>query len=152
MSDQNLIWASLEAAAENGDDLVPDVYAQLFAARPEVREIFAAEPDAPNPAMGSMINEIMTLIADGIDAGTLDSTIMSTLINHLGWGIDLAMYQTLLDALVKSVRDASGEHWSGEMEAAWQRRVALVMGSLRATQGAIDGQHEYAAHSADSSL
>lgn len=150
MSDQDLIWASLEAAAESGDDLVPVVYAQLFAARPEVREIFAVEPDAPNPAMGSMINEIITLIADGIDAGTLDSTIMSTLINHLGWGIDLAMYQTLLDALTKAVRDASGAQWTDDMAAAWRRRVELVMDSLRATQVVIDGQQEYATHGAGS--
>jgi hemoglobin-like flavoprotein len=141
MSDQELIWASLETAAERCDDLVPPVYMRLFAARPEVVDIFAVGPgDAPNPAMGGMINEILTLIAEGIDKGVLDSTIMSTLVNHLGWGIDMGLYQSLLDAVIDAVRCACAEHWTLEVAAAWQRRTALIMDSLRANQGVIDKQ------------
>ncbi len=147
MSDQALIWNSLEIAAEHCDDLVPPVYARFFVARPEVAGIFAVGPgEKPNPAMGSMINELIALIADGIDAGTLDSTIMSTLINHLGWGIDLAMYEALLISLTESVRAACGDSWTDEMTGAWQRRAALVIDSLRANNGVIDRQHAQISH------
>jgi hemoglobin-like flavoprotein len=141
MAEQALIWASLEAASRRCDDLVPLVYERLFAAHPEVVEIFAVGPgEAPNPAMGGMINELIALIGDGIDNGHLDSTIMSTLINHGGWGIDLAMYRTLLDGLIDSVREACGEAWSGAMAAAWQRRSALIMDSLQRNQAEFERQ------------
>lgn len=143
MTDRELIWASLEVAAERCDDLVPLVYARLFVACPRVAAIFAVDAgEKPNPAMGSMVNELIALITDGIDTGLLDSIIMSTLINHVGWEIDFSLYRALLDALIDSVRASCGEQWSESAAAAWQRRCALIMDSLRDNQVTIDGQRD----------
>src|SRR5690606_6483288 len=144
MSDQELIWASLEIAAERCDDLVPPIYRRLFEARPQVEEIFAVGPgDRPNPAMGSMVNEILALVAEGIDNGALNSTIMSTLITHLGWGVDLDLYDAMLSAVVDSVRAECAEQWTDAMHAAWQRRMHLIMDSLRDNQSTIDQQQHH---------
>lgn len=139
MADQEAIWASLESAAEGGGDLVPAIYGRLFAARPQVAQIFAVGAgENPNPAMGSMVNEILALVADGIDSGVLDATIMSTLINHLGWGIDIDLHRTLLNAIRDTVREASGSAWSDAMAAAWERRIALILDSLASNQRIIE--------------
>jgi hemoglobin-like flavoprotein len=150
MTDQELIWNSLEAAAEQCEDLAPLVYAKFFAVKPQVSEIFAnGTREAPNIPMGNMIYELVVLVTDGIDNGTLDSNTMSTLMTHIGWGIDLAMYQSLLDALTATVRDACGNAWSDDTMRVWHRRTTLIMDSLRANLVIIDRQlagEEYASH------
>lgn len=141
MTDQELIWNSLEAASEQCADLAPPVYAKFFAVKPQVSEIFAnGTREAPNIPMGNMIYELVVLITDGIDNGTLDSNTMSTLMTHIGWGIDMAMYQSLLDSLTATVRDACGDAWNDDTMRAWHRRTTLIMDSLRANLVIIDRQ------------
>lgn len=141
MTDQELIWASLEAASQECADLAPPVYAKFFAVQPKVAEIFAAGTrEAPNIPMGNMIYELVVLITDGIDNGTLDSNTMSTLMTHIGWGIDLSMYRSLLDALTATVRDACGDAWNDDIMRAWHHRTTLIMDSLGANLIIIDRQ------------
>lgn len=148
MTDQELIWNSLEAASEQCEDLAPPVYAKFFAVKPQISEIFpAGTREAPNIPMGNMIYELVVLITDGIDNGTLNSNTMSTLMTHIGWGIDMAMYRSLLDALTATVRDACGDEWSEDTMQAWHRRTNLIMDSLRANSVVIEHQlagEEYA--------
>lgn len=141
MTDQELIWSSLEAAASHCEDLAPPVYERFFAREPRVAEIFATGTgEAPNIPMGNMVYELIALVTDGIDNGTVDSITLSTAVTHLGWGIDLALYRSLLDALTDAVRDASGDAWMDETRLAWHRRTALIMGSLRDSFSIVDSQ------------
>ena len=78
--------ASLEAVAERCEDVVPPVYAALFARFPEFEELFVLDTD--QGARGHMLNEAMSM-AEGLlkDDPVAVSFVSAERMNHEGYGI-----------------------------------------------------------------
>lgn len=121
---------SLQVASERVDDIVPLVFARLFATRLELPAIFATEPGAaPRSGMGNMVNEVLRLIlAEGTAATEAEA--QSAVVFHVGWGLELRMYADVLDAVMATVATACGEAWTPVMAEAWRSRLDVVRAAL----------------------
>lgn len=136
--DNGLLMTSLELVAERCDDLVPLVYARLFAARPDLREFFAiGSADNPRTGMGNMVNEILRILAD---EGTLDlhNEAQAAVVFHTGWGLGMDMYRDVVGAVVDTVGEICGQDWPA-YAGAWQDRVRTVSQALQASYDEIEG-------------
>jgi hemoglobin-like flavoprotein len=133
------VVASLELAAGRCSDIVPLVYERLFAARPDLRSLFAVQVGAaPRSGMGNMVNEVLRLVlAD--DAMALAAEAQAAVVFHVGWGLDVDMYRDVVDSVMTAVRDACGEAWTPRMQTGWQSRFADVLEALRRQHESIEG-------------
>ena len=134
--------SSLELAAERCEDIVPLVYARLFETRPDLRELFAVEPDAkPRTGMGNMVTEILRMVL-AEDAAALEAETQAAVVFHVGWGLDVAMYRDVMQSVVAAVREACGDSWTAAMTAAWDARLAAALVVLHRQHKAIEGQDQ----------
>jgi hypothetical protein len=52
--------------------------------------------------------------------------------NHAAYGVEPYMYTNLLTAVKDVVRDALGDDWNGDFEAAWDERLAALLARIEA--------------------
>ncbi len=131
---------SLELVAGRCDDIVPLVYARLFAARPELREFFAVGAgERPRTGMGNMVNEILRILASDETDLDLHNEAQAAIVFHTGWGLGKDTYREVIDAVVAVVREVCADEWPG-VACAWQGRVAVVTRALDANWDEIEGR------------
>ena len=110
--------ASLEAVAERCEDVVPPVYAALFARFPEFEELFVLDTD--QGARGHMLNEAMSM-AKGLlkDDPVAVSFVSAERMNHEGYGITDEVCEGFFQVMADVFRQLAGDAWSQDMSAAW---------------------------------
>ncbi|MDJ0920596.1 MAG: globin [Henriciella sp.] len=111
--------ASLEAVAARCVDVVPPVYAAVFARYPEFEDLFVLDVD--HGARGHMLNEALAM-ADGLLSGdaVAHNFIASERMNHAGYGIDDAVFEGFYTVMAEVFEDLAGEDWTEDMGRAWQ--------------------------------
>lgn len=127
MNDQDLITASLEQFADDGD-VSAALHRRFAAARPDLGALMSHMDDY---MLGRMMGDVLTLLITDpaeLDLGYLDFEVTS----HRAYGVTPEMFPPLLQVVRDSVRDAIGRHWDGATAGAWERRVESI-------QSAIDG-------------
>ena len=117
----NLVSAfnqSLEVVADRCEDVVPPVYAELFARYPEFEELFVLDTDMG--ARGHMLNEALSM-AEGLlqDDPVAFSFVSAERMNHEGYGIDDDVFEGFFIVLGSVFKRLAGDAWSDEMTAAW---------------------------------
>jgi len=110
--------ASLELIAERCGDPTPLVYERLFRQQPEMRDLFVNDhAGAARGHMLQMVLETLTNMAEG--AAWPANMIRAERINHDQIGVPFDVFATFFDVIHETFRDAGGEAWTVEMEAAW---------------------------------
>ena len=112
--------ASLETVAERCEDVIPPVYEALFKRFPEFEELFVLDID--HGARGHMLNEALSM-AEGLlqDDPVAISFVSAELMNHEGYGIGDDVFEGFFQVMADVFRTISGEAWSSEMSAAWDK-------------------------------
>lgn len=123
--DRALIERSLQIAAERGGDLTAAVYARLFRERPEIEAMFVMDTDGA--VRGEMLSRVFDAILDFIgERAYAQNWISAEATTHEGYLVPREDFARFFEIVGETVRDACGERWSVETEAAWSALLAAV--------------------------
>lgn len=118
----DLIEQSFELAAERCADLTPPVYARLFAAHPEMEELFWR--DTNHAVKGEMLARVITAILDFIGPRQYARTmIQCEVVTHDGYGVPPETFGVFFGTVRDTLRDVCAETWTGEIDAAWRELI-----------------------------
>ena len=130
MDDAKLIEASLAHVAEHLGDPSPHVYARLFAAFPEAEALFVR--DRSGTVRGNMLQTTLECLLDHAGPRAYAHHFVgSERVNHAGLGVPPEMFDRFYAIVIATFRDAAGEAWTDETEAAWQRAAKSLMDAAR---------------------
>lgn len=112
-----LLRDTLELTLAKDDSFPRRFYETLFAAHPELRPMFhRSTPGAQN----KMFAQKLTAIVDHVDEPAwLDRELVTLASKHVSYGVTPEMYTWVGEALIGTLREACGDSWSAEAEAAW---------------------------------
>lgn len=118
------VMDSLEIAAEKGDDFVIPVYQKYFARCPGSEALMA---HIDNLVRGKMLDEVLRLVM--LPGYTEEQQYLDFEVkNHkLAYSVEPHMYGNLLASLRDTVREAVGDAWSTDMDAAWEARIDMLI-------------------------
>lgn len=110
--------ASLELVAERCGDPTEMVYDRLFARQPEMKALFLG--DQSRLARGQMLNMVLDTLTNMAAGETwAGNMIRAERINHDQIGVPFDVFATFFTVVHETFREAGGEDWTPEMEAAW---------------------------------
>ena len=121
--DAALIEASLELVADRLGDPAPLVYRRLFAAFPELRPLFVG--DTTGIVRGNMLQVTLECLLDFAGTRAYSTHFVgSERVNHEGLGVPHATFDMFYQTVIATFREALGDAWTAETEAAWQRAAS----------------------------
>lgn len=124
---QSPIRESLELLAERQGDPTAQVYARLFAARPDAEALFVG--DRTGAARGEMLAQAFDALMDLAEGGQQGARLIAIeRVNHEGLGVPPDVFADFFPVVAQVVRDGVGEAWTAEMEAAWAALVSEAQG------------------------
>ena len=110
--------ASLELVAGRVGDPTALVYDRLFAAQPEMRDLFVGDHNGQARGhMLQMVLDTLTNMADG--AAWPANMIRAERVNHDQIGVPFDVFATFFTVVHETFRDAAGDDWTADMEDAW---------------------------------
>jgi hemoglobin-like flavoprotein len=123
--DRALIERSLEIAAQQSGDLTTAVYARLFRERPELEAMFVMDTDGA--VRGEMLSRVFAAILDFIgDRAYAQNWINAEATTHEGYLVPREDFARFFEIVGEAVRDACGEAWNVDMQAAWVRLNSAI--------------------------
>lgn len=133
----DLIRQSLERLADRQGDPTAQVYARLFAARPDIEALFVG--DRTGAARGEMLAQAFEALLDLADGGQQGARLIAIeRVNHEGLGVPPEVFVDFFSLVADVVREGLGDEWTVEMGDAW----ALLTDRARASAcGTETGTH-----------
>lgn len=129
-----LLEHSLERVVARIGDPAPRVYEALFAQEPGLRDMFVGDP--LGSVRGEMFHRVIdTLIDVAGERPYAGGMIAAEWSNHRMNGVSAKQFQGFFDTVVRVFRQALGDEWTPQIDAAWQatlRQVGRITG-----QGAL---------------
>jgi hypothetical protein len=125
-----LLEHSLERVVVLVGDPAPRVYEALFAQEPGLRDMFIGDP--LGSVRGEMFHRVIDTLIDV--AGGLPyagGMFAAELSNHRMNGVSTAQFQGFFDTVVQVFRQALGDEWTPQIDAAWRitlQRVGEITG------------------------
>jgi len=129
-----LLEHSLERVVARIGGPAPRVYEALFAQEPGLRDMFIGDP------LGSVRGEMFLRVIDTLIDVAGGRTYAAGMIaaewsNHRMNGVSAAQFQGFFDTVVQVFRQALGDEWTPQIDAAWQstlQRVGQISGQAAA--------------------
>jgi hemoglobin-like flavoprotein len=116
---------SLGLVVDRIGDPAPRVYEALFAQEPQLRAMFIG--DALGSVRGEMFHRVIdTLIDVAGERPYAGGMIAAEWTNHQMTGVSAAQFQAFFDTVVQVFRQALGDDWSPQIDAAWQSTLQRV--------------------------
>jgi len=116
-----------------------DFYARLFALAPDTRALFHGDMDE----QGRKLFQTLAMVVDGLHRVERILPVAHALaVRHVGYGVRDEHYAAVGAALVATLRDALGERFDPETEAAWVAAYTLLSEQM------IAAAHAAASHAA----
>lgn len=114
------IVGTLEAVAERHGDPTGAIYAELFAAHPELEALFWLDRD--NSVRGSMVQQGLECVLDFVgDRLTAPQILAAARQHHAGYGVPADRFDAFFVAMRNAFRRIMGADWSPDMESAWNQ-------------------------------
>lgn len=114
----DLIRRSLERLAERQGDPTAQVYARLFAARPDLEALFVG--DRTGAARGEMLAQAFEALMDLAEGGQQGARLIAIeRVNHEGLGVPPEVFADFFPLLADVVREGLGQDWTEDMGNAW---------------------------------
>lgn len=126
-SDGEAVAASLQRCVASGDLLVRRVYERLFASRPDLRALFPASMDGQREKLQHALRLAVEALAD---LSKVEPLLRDLGERHAHLHLTIREYDVLGGALLGALGSLDPE-WSPELEAAWRRAYAFVVGAMR---------------------
>jgi hemoglobin-like flavoprotein len=115
----------LALVVERIGDPAPQVYEHLFAAAPELREMFVM--DTLGSARGEMFYRAVEALLDlAADQPYAPGLIAAEWSNHRMNGVTQAQFVAFFEAMGAVFREALGHRWSPEVASAWAATMAKM--------------------------
>ena len=122
--DSALITRSLELAAEHGDPM-PLVYARLFAAHPDMEQLFVR--DTTGIVRGNMLTEAVTAMLDLVDRNVYGANFMrAEVVNHENLGVPREVFASFFRAIRDVFAELLGASWTKDIDAAWNEVLERI--------------------------
>lgn len=138
MADRSLVVWSLEQVAERHGDPTPEVYARLFAERPEFEGMFLL--DRQGAARGAMLGHVIDTLIDLAGPKAYGANmIYAEMTNHQGLGVPPAQFVTFFDVVRSVFRELLDADWTAEVDEAWDdtlREIKAIVAKVEAAQAA----------------
>jgi hemoglobin-like flavoprotein len=120
-----LLEHSLEMVVSRIGDPAPRVYESLFAQEPALRDMFVGDP--LGSVRGEMFHRVVdTLIDVAGERPYAGGMIAAEWSNHQMNGVSAAQFQGFFATVVQIFRQALGDEWTPQIEAAWQSTLKRV--------------------------
>lgn len=123
----DLLERSLELLAERVGDPASLVYARLFEKFPEVEAEFVRDED------GAIRGEMLAVAFQSLlelDGAWGANLIRTEVISHENFGVPPDRFGAFFGVLRDVCRDALGEAWTPQIDAAWRERLARIAAML----------------------
>jgi hemoglobin-like flavoprotein len=124
MTPKQLLAANLELVSELAPDLIARFYATLFFRNPELKSLFGRRSAAAQERM--LLEAVLAVVEHMDDAAWLRRTLRPLGAKHLAYGVKDDMYPVVADALIATLRDASGDAWNDQLEETWSGALGAV--------------------------
>jgi hemoglobin-like flavoprotein len=123
--DLAVVSRTLELVSERCGDPTVLVFARLFREQPEVEALFVRDTG------GLVRGQMLATVLDGFLDFVSDQSYASALVeiervNHVGLGVEPAVFDTFFRIVVDTFREVIGLDWTQEMEAVWGRVLAGI--------------------------
>lgn len=125
-----LIKKSWGLVAPNADTVGGVFYANLFAIDPNLRRLF---PDDMRQQPHRLMVMLTLLINELENAETVTRELIGLARRHQKYGVQPAHYTAVGQALIQTLHDGLGEHWTTDVQTAWgelYQTVATAMITL----------------------
>jgi len=108
--------------------LIGDVfYSKLFVDLPEVKHLFKI----PRAEQSKKLVEMISVIVGRLDRlDELTEEIKQLAIRHVGYGVKVAHYKAVGEALLWTLRQGMGRDWNKEVESAWQACYKILSDTM----------------------
>jgi hemoglobin-like flavoprotein len=134
--DPDILEQSFDLVAADGDRLMDEFYARLFAAAPAVRGLF------PHDLARQKRKLLEALVLLRVSLRRLDSlapALRELGARHARYGARAEHYPVVGAALIASMRAVAGTAWREEYDAAWEHAISAVASAM------LDGAAEASA-------
>jgi len=129
------IVASLTLAGESCSDLAPQIYARLFAQRPETQPRFAR--DRSGAIRGEMLARTFEAILDFVGDGRYAAQmIRSEAVTHAQYDVPLDLFAAFFPIVADAVKESAGPAWTPAYDAAWTWLVQQLQTRASGTDAA----------------
>ncbi|KCZ54095.1 hypothetical protein HY29_03210 [Hyphomonas beringensis] len=124
MAERDPLTESLTLLSERAGDVTGLVYTRLFAAHPELEDLFLMDTDGG--VRGSMLSQALECLMNLADGpGTMAETVIrSERINHDTYDVPIGMFEVFFDIIRDVTRDTLGPAWTPDMDTAWKNTLA----------------------------
>lgn len=110
------VVASLELYADRAGDPIPVIYQRFYAAHPDAEAEFAGDHFLEERMMGGVLQMLIGLV----EGRYPPSQCSYWLSDHIAWEVTEEMVWDMFDAVVATIRDGLGAHWTLAMAVGWQ--------------------------------
>ena len=122
-----LIKTSWGLVAPNADAVGEVFYANLFAIDPALRRMF---PDDMRSQPHRLMAMLTLLINELENAETITRELTALAKRHLKYGVQPVHYAVVGQALIQTLREGLGEHWTPDVQAAWGELYQTVASAM----------------------
>ena len=122
-----LIKTSWGLVAPNADAVGEVFYANLFAIDPALRRMF---PDDMRSQPHRLMTMLTLLINELENAETITRELTGLAKRHLTYGVQPVHYTVVGQALIQTLHDGLGEHWTPDVQAAWGELYQTVASAM----------------------
>lgn len=131
-----LVQTSFEKVVPIQDTAAEIFYANLFEADPRLRHLFTTD-------MAEQGRKLMLTLRTAVhglnDLDSLVPIVRDLGVRHAGYGVKIEHYDTVGAALLRTLEQGLGEHFTAEVKHAWAAAFKLLSSVM------IDAGHEQAA-------
>jgi hemoglobin-like flavoprotein len=139
--DLDALETSFDLVAPRGDELMEIFYANLFAAAPEVRPLFAHTDMA---RQRQMLLAALVLLRNSLrNLEAVVPTLHKLGARHAEYGAEAAHYPVVGEALIAAMAAVAGDRWELRYTAAWEVAFGVVAGAM--LDGAAQAELQLAA-------
>jgi hemoglobin-like flavoprotein len=119
---------NLAVVVQAAPDVVGRFYAKLFERHPELQRLFGRRSQREQEKM--LTEAILAVVGHMEDAAWLCGVLRPLGAKHVAYGVTEAMYPLVAHALIDTLHEVSGPHWSPEVERAWSDALGAVAGEM----------------------
>ena len=126
--DLEALETSFDLIAPRGDELMDRFYANLFAAAPSVRPLFAGTDMRRQKAM--LLSALVLLRKSLRDLERIAPTLRALGERHVAYGAQPEHYPVVGSALITAMAEVAGDAWRPEYEHAWSVAFDVVTAEM----------------------
>jgi hemoglobin-like flavoprotein len=141
--DLDALETSFDLVAPRGDELTEIFYANLFAAAPAVRPLFAHTDMARQRQM--LLSALVLLRNSLRDLDAVVPTLHKLGARHVAYGAQAAHYPVVGQVLIGAMAEVAGDGWDLRYSRAWGEAFGVVAGAMMAGAAAAEAEFAVAA-------